>query len=275
MENGRLKVFDTERTLMVNAPRTGNRLYTIKLDVVPPVCLLSRMDDVAWRWHARYGHLNFRALRDLSRKNMVEGMPIVDRVEQVCDGCNIGKQHRTPFPKSSSYGAEKGLELIHADLCGQIRPETPGGKSYFLLVVDDFSRYMWVKFLRTKDEALTYLQKIKARPELELGSKVKALRTDRGGEFNSNLFTVFCNQSGIKHYTTTPYSPKQNGVVERRNQTVVEMARCMLKSKSVPAKFWAEAVATSVYMLNRSPTKSLQNKTPLNPSMAENLGWII
>lgn len=91
---------------------------------------------------------------------------------------------------------------------------------------------------------------------------MKALRTDRGGEFNSNLFSVFCIQTGIKHYTTTAYSPQQNGVVERRNQTVVEMARCMLKAMQVPPKFWAEAISAAVYVLNRSPTKSLLNKTP-------------
>ena len=76
------------------------------------------------------------------------------------------------------------------------------------------------------------------------------------------MFTIFCNETGIKHYTTTPYTPQQNGVVERRNQTVVEMARCMLKSKQMPSRFWGEAVVTAVYVLNRAPTKSLKNKTP-------------
>jgi len=94
-----------------------------------------------------------------------------------------------------------------------------------------------------------------------MGGKLKALRTDRGGEFISNMFSIFCDESGIKHYTTTPYSPQQNGVVERRNQTVVEMARCMMKSMQVPSRFWGEAVNTAVYVLNRSSTKSLQNKT--------------
>lgn len=103
---------------------------------------------------------------------------------------------------------------------------------------------MWVEVLRTNDEALSYFNKIKQQAELEHGKKLKALRTDRGGEFNSNLFTVFCNETGIKHYTTTPYSPQQNGVVERHNQTVVEMARCMLKTKKMPPKFWGEAIVT-------------------------------
>jgi hypothetical protein len=121
---------------------------------------------------------------------------------------------------------------------------------------------MWIELLKTKDQALECFKKIKARAEVESGNRLKGLRTDRGGEFTSNLFTVFCNEGGIKHFTTTPYTPQQNGVVERRNQTVVEMARCMLKSMKVPAEFWGEAVSTAVYILNRSPTKSLNNMTP-------------
>jgi hypothetical protein len=192
-------------------------------------------------------------------------MPVVDRVEQVCDGCTLGKQHRKPFPQQSSFRASQGLEPVHADLCGKISPPTPGGKQYFLLVVDDHSRYMWVELLKNKDEALASFKKIKLQAKLEHGRKLKALRTDRGGEFNSNLFTVFCNETGIKHYTTTPYSPQQNGVVERRNQTVVEMARCLLKSKGMPSRFWGEVVVTAIFILNRAPTKSLQNMTPFEP----------
>ena len=165
--NGRLSVLDPENNLLISAPRTGNRLYTLKPDADSPVCFLAKHTDPAWKWHARFGHLNFRSLRELGRLKMVEGMPLVDRVEQVCDGCTLGKQHRTPFPRKSEFRAQKGLELFHADLCGQIRPKTVGGKSYFLLVVDDYSRYMWVDLLNTKDQALASLQKIKQRAEIE------------------------------------------------------------------------------------------------------------
>ena len=129
-------------------------------------------------------------------------------------------------------------------------------------MVDDHSRYMWVEVLKSKDQALDCFKKIVKRAEVESDNKLKALRTDRGGEFLSNLFSVFCDEQGIMHYTTTPYSPQQNGVVEHRNQSMVEMARCMLKAMSVPARFWGEAVLTAVYVLNRSPTKSLQGVTP-------------
>jgi len=208
------------------------------------------LDDLSWLWHARYGHLNFRALHNLGKKGIVEGLPIVDQVEQVCDGCTLGKQHRKPFLQQSAFRASQGLELVHADLCGKNSRPIPSGKQYFLLVVDDHSRYMWVELLRTKDEAFAYFKKIKQQAELEHGKKLKGFRTDRGGEFNSTQFTLFCNETGIKHFTTTPYTPQQNGVVECRNQTIVEMARCQLKSKGMPCKFWGEAVVTAVYILN-------------------------
>jgi len=105
LENGKMCVYDQERALIIAAPRTANRLYTVKFGVVPPVCLLAKFDDEAWRWHARFGHLNFRALRDLSCKRMVDGMPTVNRVEQICDGCVLGKQHRILFPQASNCRA--------------------------------------------------------------------------------------------------------------------------------------------------------------------------
>lgn len=116
--NGRLTVVDPEGTLVMSSPRSKNRLYMLKLSVVSPICLHMNMDDESWMWHSRFGHLNFRALRELGRKQMVAGMPLVDSVEQVCDGCTLGKQHCKPFPQSSSFRATQGLELVHADLCG-------------------------------------------------------------------------------------------------------------------------------------------------------------
>ena len=181
--------------------------------------------------------MNFRALRELGVKEMVEGLPLIKKVEQVCDGCALGKQHRAPFPQASPWRASAGLELVHTDLCGPITPITPGGKSYFMIVVDDHSRYMWLELLAGKDEALACFKRFRAAAELESGRHLKALRTDHGGEFNSGAFVVFCSEHGIKHNTTTPYTPQQNGVVEQRNQTIVEMARCLLKSMGVPPRF--------------------------------------
>lgn len=121
---------------------------------------------------------------------------------------------------------------------------------------------MWQVLIRNKDEAFEAFKKVKAAAEMEKNSKLKALRMDRGGEFTSNEFKTYCERLGIKHYLTVPYSPQQNGVVERRNQTVVGMARSLLKSMGVLGEFWGEAVSTAVYLLNRAPTKSVVGKTP-------------
>lgn len=185
IEEGFCNVFDVERSLLARAPRVKNRLYLLKMQLPAPVCLVAKADDVAWLWHGRYGHLNFWALRELGMKGMVEGMPLLDQVEEFCDGCALGKQQRHPFPQVANYRASKPLDLVHTDLCGQIRPKTPGGKNYFLLIVDDYSRYMWVELLTTKDEAFKCFKRVKALAETERGGKLRAFHSDRGGEFNS------------------------------------------------------------------------------------------
>jgi transposase InsO family protein len=185
-------------------------------------------------------------------------MPVVEHLEHFCDGCALGKMHHTPFPRASTYRAERVLDLVHGDLCGLITPATPSSNKYFLSVVDDFSRYMWLEVLRSNDEAISFFKKIKALAESDQEVKLRAFRIDRGGEFNSFEFTTFCEEAGIRRNTTAPYSPQQNGVVERRNQTVVEMAHSLMKSMGVSATFWAEAIGTAVHILNMSPMRSLK-----------------
>jgi hypothetical protein len=136
------------------------------------------------------------------------------------------------------------------------------GNKYFLLIVDDFSRYMWVVLLKRKDQGLQAFRIVKMAAEVEAEAKLKALRTDQDGEFKSNEFKAFCEAHEIQRYLTVPYSPHQNSVVERRNQTVVAMTHSMMKSKGMPGRFWGEAVSTAVYLLNRAPIKSVVGMTP-------------
>jgi transposase InsO family protein len=193
---------------------------------------------------------------------MVRGLPHIDHVDQVRDSCLAGKQRRSPFPVQARRRAADALDLVHGDICGPITPTTPSGNRYFLLLVDDMSRYMWLCLLASKDQALAAIRRFKAAAELESGRKLKVLRTDRGGEFTSVEFGAYCVEEGVQRQLTAPYSPQQNGVIERRNQTVVGMARSMLKAKALLGTFWGEAVNTAVYILNRSPTRSLDGKTP-------------
>jgi transposase InsO family protein len=135
-------------------------------------------------------------------------------------------------------------------------------KKYFLLLIDDMSRYMWLYLLTSKSKAPATIKRFKVGVEVETGAKLRVLRTDRGGEFTSIEFGLYCANEGVACQLIAPYSPQQNGVVEHRNQTVVAMARCMMKAKSMPGEFWGEAVTTAVFILNRSPTKSVADKTP-------------
>lgn len=196
------------------------------------------------------------------KDKMVNGMPRITQPNEVCTGCLMSKQVRSKFPSKASYNTSKVLELVHGDLCGPILPETATGKRYFFLLVDDYSRFMWIYFLRNKDEAFTAFKNFCAMVERGSERKVRALRTDRGGEFNSNEFKLYCEKSGIKRHYNAPYTPQQNGVVERRNRTVVEMARSCLKEKKLPSVMWGEAVRHAIYLLNRLPTRALSGVTP-------------
>ena len=243
-------------------PCRPDRLYVLDLDVAPPVCLAARGKEEAWRWHARMGHVNMNALRKLAREEMVRGLPPIEQVDQLCDACLAGKQRRNSFPAVAQYRAERTLEIVHGDLCGPITPATPSGGRYFLLLVDDKSRFMWLSVMSTKDQAAAAIKAFQERTEAESGLKLGVLRTDRGGEFTSVEFAEYCAAEGVRRQLTAPYSPQQNGVVERRNGTVVATARSMLKAKGLPGWFWGEAVNTAVYILNRCPTKSVTGMTP-------------
>ncbi|KAJ0829337.1 putative RNA-directed DNA polymerase [Helianthus annuus] len=191
---------------------------------------------------------------------MVIGMPRI-RGSGVCEGCILGKQIRQPF-KSTSWRASKKLELVHADLCGPMQVPSLGRSLYYFLLIDDVSRMCWVYFIEKKSDAFEKFKIFKALVEKQSECSIKVLRTDRGGEFCSKEFNSFCEVHGIKRELTEPHTPQHNGVVERKNRTVMGMARSMLKERSLPNYLWAEAVATSVYLINRSPTTAVQDKTP-------------
>ncbi|KAD5961425.1 hypothetical protein E3N88_12898 [Mikania micrantha] len=214
----------------MKVPRSLKRLYRIELKVASPVCLLAQVGvSSAWLWHARLGRLNFDSIQKLSKREMAQGVPKITHPSQVCDCCMAGKQSRVPFPKETRFRAEKPLDLVYADVCGPIRPETKGGNKYLLMTVDDHSMYMWVFFILIKAEVFDRFKEFKEDVELEHGRKIKALRTYNGVEFTSKDFKLLCSKTGMYHQLTSPYSPQQNEVVERRNRTkqaIVALSSC-------------------------------------------------
>lgn len=177
-------------------------------------------------------------------------------------GCALGKQHREAFPKDKAWRAKAPLELVHTDVCGPMDTTTHVGNKYFLTFIDDFSRMTWVYFMREKSDVFNVFRKFQNLVERQSGHLMKKLRSDRGGEYNSNEFMKFCVDIGMERQLTVRYTPQQNGVAERKNRTIEEMTNSMLHEKGLPKIFWGEAVNTAVYLLNRCPTKALANKTP-------------
>ncbi|GKA08946.1 retrovirus-related pol polyprotein from transposon TNT 1-94 [Tanacetum coccineum] len=226
------------RDLQGNDLLTGNRgsdLYTISLQEITsstPICFMAKASPTqAWLWHRRLSHLNFDYITLLSKKDIVTGLPKLTYVkDQLCLSCEMSKAKRSSF-KSKAVPSSKGrLNLLHMDLCGPMRVASINGKKYILVIVDDYSRYTWTLFLRSKDET----------PE---------------------TLHAYFKEEGIEHQTSTPRTPEQNGVVERQNRTLVEAARTMLSASKLPLSFWAEAVATACYTQNRSIIISTHGKT--------------
>jgi transposase InsO family protein len=180
----------------------------------------------------------------------------------LCKGCVHGKHHRLPLPTNGAKRATDILELVHSDVCGPMKQESFGGARYFLTFIDDKTRKTFVYFLKSKNEVFKKFQEFKVFAENQIGKRIKALRSDNGGEYISHAFDKYLKSNGIRHQTTIAYTPEQNGVAERANRTIVERARSMLHARDMKHEFWAEAVATAVYLKNRSPTKAVSDMTP-------------
>ena len=174
----------------------------------------------------------------------------------------LGKQHKSSFLQESMWRASQPLQLLHSDICGPITPISNSHKRYLLPFIDDFSRKIWVFFLTEKSYTFRMFQLFKTKVEKETGTSIRGLQTDRGGEFTSIEFIDLCATNGIHCQLTATYTPQQNGVAERKYQTIMNMVRSLLNSRRVPKTFWPEAVNCAVHILNRSPTLAVRNKAP-------------
>ncbi|MCO5546822.1 hypothetical protein L7F22_000258 [Adiantum nelumboides] len=214
-------------------------------------------------WHARFGHVGYGSLMTLQRHNMVHDLSLLEMPPRhVCECCVLRKMHRFAFSQDGSVRATRKLQLVHSDVCGPMRMPSVGNSFYFVTFIDDFSRFCWVYPLKAKSDVFAIFQHYVSMVENETSCKVQTLRTDRGGEYMSGAFKDFLGKKGIKHQCTMPYTLQQNGVAKRKNRSLMEMARCMLKAKSLPHNLWMEAVACAAHVLTRCPTRALKTITP-------------
>jgi len=220
------------------------------------------MNNEAMMWHFRFGHLHFGGLAELVKKEMVQGLPTVEFEKKFSEEYVLGKHPRTSFSRTAEYRAKEQLKLIHTNICGPITLESFSGKRYFISFINDFSRKTTMYVLKEKSEVFQVFKRFKAMVEKEIGMLIKFVRYDRGGEFISFELMKYCEEQGIRRFLKAPYSPQQNGVVERKNQTILDMVRTMFKSKNVLKEFWAEALQCAIYVKNRCPYAKLNEKTP-------------
>ncbi|KAI5349042.1 hypothetical protein L3X38_001929 [Prunus dulcis] len=259
-----VEIFDDRsmENLLAKVSMTRNRCFPLSLKYANSVAMKATIEESTWYWHRRFGHLNMQSLKLLQQQELVYGLPEIGNANRICQVCAIGKSHREAFGKEKIWRASLPLELVHSDVCGPMQTPSIGGNKYFLTFIDDCTRMCWVYFMQFKSEVFNIFKKFKAMVELQSGYKLKKLRSDRGGEYTSAEFLQFCEEIGLERQLTMAYSPQQNGVAERKNRTIVEMSKTMMKEKKLPYKFWGEAVNTTVYIRNRCPTKALDNVTP-------------
>nr|GFA14804.1 hypothetical protein [Tanacetum cinerariifolium] len=222
---------------LLNGDRSTT-LYTINLHEMAsasPICLIARASSTkSWLWHQRLSHLNFDTINDLARNDLVAGLPKFKyHKEHLCPSCEQEKSKRASHQPKPVPNSRQRLHLLYMDLCGPMRIASINGKRYVLVIVDDYSRYTWVHFLRSKDEA----------PE-------------------NQVLKEYFDTVGISHHMSSVRTPQQNGVVERRNRTLVDATRTMLIFSRAPLFLWAEAIATACFTQNRSIIHHRFNKTP-------------
>lgn len=250
---------DSSCTILHNGKQIGiadevNGLY--KLRQPNKVCSLKSNEYCIHDWHRIFGHRDPNAIKAMNKSGMLDGMKMVDCGKSLqCETCMKAKTTRLPFPKKALKKSNKVLELIHTDVCGPMQVESFGKKKWLLTIIDDFSRYTVIYFLRNKSDVGESVKEYIAMVENKFGCKPKTIRSDRGGEYMAGELKQFFRTKGIATQYTAPYSPQQNGVAERKNRTLIEMARCMLTDAHLPYYLWAEAVSMANYIQNRTITK--------------------
>ncbi|GJV99286.1 retrovirus-related pol polyprotein from transposon TNT 1-94 [Tanacetum coccineum] len=217
----------------------GTDLYSITLQDSPTpniICLMAKAtSSQAWLCHRHLSHLNFDTINLLSKNNIVNGLPKLKFVkDHLCSSCELGKAKRKSFHTKTTPSSKRRLQLLHMDLCGPMRVESINAKKRVLVIVDDYSRYTWTHFLRSKDETPKVLIDFLTLIQRGLHAQVRTIRTDKCTKFLNKTLHAYFVKEGIRHETSTTQTPEQNGVVERRNRTLVEAARTMLRAAKVP-----------------------------------------
>ncbi|GJR77398.1 putative ribonuclease H-like domain-containing protein [Tanacetum coccineum] len=255
-----------ESQVVLRAPRKDD-VYSLDLKNIVPsggiTCLYANATaDESKLWHRRLGHVNFKNINKLVKGHLVRGLPSKVFVnDHTCVACKKGKQHKASCKAKLERIIRKPLEILHIDLFRLVSVESINKKRYCLVVTDDFSRFSWVFFLATKDKTSEILCNLIIGLEKHLNHNVKIIRCDNGTEFKNYAMSEVSAKKGIQREFSVARTPQQNGVAKRKNKTLIKTARTMLADSLLPIPFWAEAINTACYVLNRVLVTKPQNKT--------------
>ncbi|WZY94100.1 hypothetical protein YC2023_066429 [Brassica napus] len=234
-----------------------HQLYHLQTTEAPSpvesVCLSSttdRCDNLTW--HARLGHPHAKAIELI--------LPSMAFNHLECEACILGKHCRTVFPTSETR-YENCFDLVHSDVWTAPCMSRDSHK-YFVTFIDEKSKYTWITMIPSKDRVLEAFMNFQAYVTNQYNATVKILRSDNGGEYTSNAFKSHLAKHGIVQQTSCPYTPQQNGVAERKNRHLMEVARSIMFHMNVPKRFWSDAVQTACYLINRVPTRVLKKLSP-------------
>ncbi|GJW29518.1 retrovirus-related pol polyprotein from transposon TNT 1-94 [Tanacetum coccineum] len=243
-----------------------NDVYVLHMSSLYPngACFFAKASEsVNWLWHKRLSHLNFKKINKLAKQKKVLGLPsLVYLKDKPCTTCEKGKHHRASFKTKQNFSIRKCLHLLHMDLFGPVSPISINHEKYTLVIVDEYSRYTWVQFLKKKSQARKIIMSFIRMVENQNDVKVQQIRTDNGTEFRNHELESFCDEKGISHIFSSPYTPKQNGVAERKNRTLIEATRTMINGSLLSKHFWTKAVRIACYTQNRSIIVKRHDKTP-------------
>lgn len=242
-------IFKHGDTITMTAWKKQSNMFTINL--VPLKNGSEHAEVSIEEWHGRFGHNSIEQIKKLAKSGAVTGLKIDSSRSDHCDDCIAGKITRASHPSRSTIRASSSSAVLQIDTCGPMNIESLGGSKYFVLAIEEMSNYKIIKFVRFKSEIPDVVKEIINQVEIESKRPVKLIQTDNGSEFlNSNL-KIFLTDKGILHERSVPFTPEQNGSVERANRVVIEGIRTLIHDSKLPECLWAEAASTVVYTTNR------------------------
>jgi GAG-pre-integrase domain/Integrase core domain len=219
------------------------------------LCLNAITSD-SWLWHRKLAHISIDSIKKLIKLELVCGLPTNKiQIDSLCGACAQGKQSKSSFKSKNMVSTNKPLQLIHIDLFGPIDIPSLVRKRYVYMIVDDYSRFIWVIFLETKEETFQNFIIFYTRVENEKGLKINKIRSDHGREFENIKFNTFCFKMEYSHKFSAPCTTQQNGIVKRKNMTLQELTRTILHEYLLPKHLWVEAVNIIYYVINRVSIK--------------------